>query len=425
MYKFGFAGLTNETSPNLKPHSDKIDNLESRIISARVVDIILDDSHPKFERYGGWNGVGTIEFEDLNSNNLKGIESFNATPLLPNQKNYPLINEVVLLFALPSKNPDNLLFKTKYYYLNPINIWNHPHHNAFPDALKYSIGKEEQNKDYFDIEGGSVRRVKDKSTEINLNSPRIGGTFKERSNIHPLLSFAGDALYEGRFGNSIRLGSTSKSTSKYYKNNWSGGKSENGSPILIFRNGQDPKLSLEGWEPTVENINNDLSSIYLTSDQQIPLQVSVLESSRGKVVPFTNCVNQPPTSPESYNKSQAIFNSGRIILNSTDSDVLVSSKKTIVLSSLDDIGLSSKKSINLVGKNVNLGNINASQSLVLGDNFIGQFKQLINALDGLCSSLSMEPALGPTAITSTNLQTILGSISKNMGNFLSKTVKTS
>lgn len=425
MYKFGFSGLNDNASPNLQPQNEKISNLESKIISARVVDIILDDTHPKFERYGGWNGVGTIEFEDLNSNNLEGIEAFNATPLFPNQKNYPLINEIIILFSLPSKNPDNLLFKTKYYYLNPINIWNHPHHNAFPDSLKYSINEESQKKDYLDIEGGSIRRVKDKSTEINLNSPRIGGTFKERSNIHPLLSFAGDTLYEGRFGNSIRLGSTSKSSSKYYKNNWSGGKSENGSPILIFRNGQDPKLSLEGWEPTVENINNDLSSIYLTSDQQIPLHVSVLESSRGKVVPFTNCVNQSPTSPESYSGSQAIFNSGRIILNSTNSDVLISSKKTIVLSSLDDVGISSKQSINLVGKNINLGSLGASQSLVLGDNFIGQFKQLINSLDGLCSSLTMEPSLGPTAVTSANLQTVLGSISKNMGNFLSKTVKTS
>jgi len=270
MYKFGMGGLGDESSPNLQPHSDKISNLESKIISARVIDIILDDTHPKFEFYGGWNGIGTIEFEDVNVNNLKGLETSNASPLFPNQKNYPLINEIIILFSLPSKNFNLKVSRDRYYYLNPINIWNHPHHNAFPDVIKYNIKVDSQKKDYIDIEGGSVRRVKDNSTEINLNSPRIGGTFEERSNIHPILPFAGDIIHEGRFGNSIRFGSTSKSSSKYYKNNWSGGKSPNGSPILIFRNGQDPKLSLEGWEPTVENINNDLSSIYLTSDQLIP-----------------------------------------------------------------------------------------------------------------------------------------------------------
>jgi hypothetical protein len=40
----------------------------------------------------------------------------------------------------------------------------------------------------------------DQSTEIFL-----GTTFKERSNIHPLLPFEGDVIQEGRWGNSILM----------------------------------------------------------------------------------------------------------------------------------------------------------------------------------------------------------------------------
>jgi hypothetical protein len=65
-----------------------------------------------------------------------------------------------------------------------------------------------QQKDYQQVEGGSVRRVTDGSTEINL-----GSTFQEKTNIYPLLSYEGDYIMEGRWGNSIRFGSTVKDPS--------------------------------------------------------------------------------------------------------------------------------------------------------------------------------------------------------------------
>jgi hypothetical protein len=40
----------------------------------------------------------------------------------------------------------------------------------------------------------------------------------------------------------------------------------NGDPITILRNGQGNQTK-EGWIPIVEDINNDNSSIYLTSTQ--------------------------------------------------------------------------------------------------------------------------------------------------------------
>ena len=48
---------------------------------------------------------------------------------------------------------------------------------------------------------------------LDLNSPisPTQATFVEKSNIHPLLPFAGDIIHQGRWGNSIRFGSTAKS----------------------------------------------------------------------------------------------------------------------------------------------------------------------------------------------------------------------
>ena len=42
-----------------------------------------------------------------------------------------------------------------------------------------------------------------------------------------------------------------------------------GNPITILRNGQGRQVNQEGWIPTVEDINRDASSIYLTHGQII------------------------------------------------------------------------------------------------------------------------------------------------------------
>ena len=81
--------------------------------------------------------------------------------------------------------------------------------------------------------------------------------------------YNGDILYEGRWGQSIRFGSTAKSKSRIQNNYSSAGN--NGDPITIIRNGQGKQVDNLGWFPTVENINRDPSSIYLTAGQLIKI----------------------------------------------------------------------------------------------------------------------------------------------------------
>jgi hypothetical protein len=417
--KFGYAGQNQVYSPDpsLANINRRIEDLANKLIPARVIDVILDETHPDFVSLGEWNGIGIIKYELILSPESEKAEKNIAKPLLANTKTFPLKNEIVFLISLPDTDSlNNLTDNEVFYYLNVISLWNHPHHNAFPNPQNSSTIPEAQRKDYKSIESGNVRRVTDNSTEINLNSTNnSGGKFVERVNIHPILPFTGDNIFEGRFGNSIRLGSTIKSKSQY-QNNWSTTGQE-GDPITIIRNGQPLNSSDEGWLPIVEDINNDLSSIYITSTQKIPINVSSVN--------YTGIRNEYiPIFPQSYNLSQVILNSERLLFNSTTDSILLSSKKVISLSAIEDIGLSSRGNISLSSKGVRLGGSEANESLIMGDSFIFQFNKLLDSLSLLCEALTTEPALKSTPLIATGIRNTIEAIKKTSNTFTSKISKT-
>lgn len=341
MQKYGFSGLTQNLDLNIKDSQllGQLNNLDNKFIPVRVTDIILDSNHPKFNNYGGWNSIGIIEFELLDKpSNEKNI--LKAYPYLFNIKSYPLVNEIVQIFRLPDRNLNQISNFSSYYYLPAINIWNNQHHNAYPNPLS--------NK------------------EFSLNSPLNKGTFEERSNIHPILPFAGDNIFEGRFGNSIRLGSTVEN--KY--NEWSS-DGKNGDPITIIRNGQPLNSTDEAWVPQVEDINNDLSSMWFTSTQKIPIKTSYENFS---------AFEQIPIFPRLFNKPQIILNSDRIVLNTKKDGLLLSGQKFVSINSSETVGINAKKSFVVNSLKVNLGDKNADQQLILGNKLLFQLEQLTISL---------------------------------------------
>tara|TARA_R110000868_G_scaffold29939_2_gene111361 strand:- start:790 stop:2043 length:1254 start_codon:yes stop_codon:yes gene_type:complete len=365
---YGFNGLNKNLNSRQSNNTNLFNNLENKdtIISVRVKGIILDETHPRFKELGEWNALGVIEYEIVNSPTNPGNFYSTASPLNPNSKTFPLINEIVYVISLPSTEIGVSNSKVKKYYLNTINLWNHPHHNGYP--LNSNSLPPTQKKDYEQTQAGSVRRVTDQSTEIFL-----GNTFKERSNIHPILPFEGDIIHEGRWGNSIRLGSTVKNTN----NNWSL-TGTNGDPITIIRNGQGSQ-SEEGWIPIVENINNSDSSVYLTSAQQIPLDASSIS--------YVSYLNNPPTTPNKYAEKQIILNSGRLVFNSNQDHILLSSAKSINLNSQESVNIDTKKFITQADK-IFLGTEElATQPLMLGSNTVDLLKNLTSAVKELANTL--------------------------------------
>ena len=342
------------------------------IFTGRVRYCILDDkTYPNvFKNFGEWSYIGGIFFSKINAPNPnKDFSTDNfAKPLFPNNKTFPLINEIVYIIALPNSNIQSNVGSLDYYYFQPVNIWNSTHHNAIPDPINNSSLPPSQQQDYQQTSGGTVRRVTDGGTEINL-----GKTFKEKINIKNIQPFEGDVINEGRWGQSFRFGSTVNNSA--IPNPWSR-TGNNGDPILILRNGQysDGK---DPWIPQVEDINKDISPIYATSTQNIPIQVSSKNY---------NSYNNAPTSPDKFAGEQIILNSGRLLFNTKTDSILFSSKKTINLNSVESVNIDSPTFI-ANSKNIFLGDKNATEPVILGDTFLNDLRQLLTQLITLSTAL--------------------------------------
>jgi hypothetical protein len=420
------TGISNSTRgaspiPNVGNALDKINTLRGQMVAARVIDIVLDEKHPKFNSVGQWNGIGAIYYEILNQSGTGNIQSF-ALPYDAQQKTYPLVNEIVLLFSLPNQQMGQNTSNQSYFYLKPLGVWNHPHHDAYPN-LTENNNNQQQNTDYQSTENGSVRRVTDGSTDINLNSPvnPSQNTFVEKADIHPLMPYMGDSLLEGRHGQSLRFGSTAKSKSEI-NNNWSA-VGINGDPITILRNGQPTKVSNEGWIPIVENISQDLSSVYLTSYQKIPFSIA-----NENFVSYTT----PPTTPAQYANPQIIFNSDRVVINAKNDSILISGQTSVGISSNGSVNIESTSEINIASKLIRLGNKNASQSVLRGDETVAYLKILITELQNIAEALKVvqdwpggAPTPNPVVLTAANsaLQ-VFENVYNEIDSIKSKIVKT-
>jgi hypothetical protein len=379
-------------------------------IPVRVLSIVLDETHPLFLKLGGWNALGTIQYEIVSQPEVRIFNEADeniprALPATPNLKNYPLINEIVYILSLPNTEIGGNNNSSVSYYLNLTSLWNHPHHNAYP-----SIANEPsppQQKDYLQTAAGSVVTVVNDPTQIFL-----GKTFKERSDIHPLLPFEGDVIHEGRWGNSIRLGSTVSGT----PNTWSS-TGENGDPITIIRNGQGGQAK-EGWIPIIEDTSTDNSSIYLTSTQNVPILASSIS-----YVSYPD--GQQPTSPKNYAGKQIILDSGRLVFNTYEDHLLLSSAKSINLNSQESVNIDTRKFITQADQ-IFLGKEDlATEPLLLGDTTVNLLKDLISALKSLSDTLKTAqttpavpgsplsiPALNLAAVT---LSTQLIALEKQLG----------
>jgi len=366
MSTYGFSAVSKNINNGTIPNGNLPNN--NLFTAVRVKNIILNSSSTNFKELGEWDALGAIEFEDVYDPSIKG----NAKPLFGNVKNFPLLNEVVYIFSLPSTLIGERTSENIKYYLNPVALWNHPHHNGYPTNANENPAT--QQKSYTQTELGNISKITDQPLTINL-----GQTFIERSDIHPLLPFEGDIIHEGRWGNSIRLGSTITTKGPIIKplNDWSTVGSS-GDPIIILRNGQGSGSS-EGWLPTVENINQDSSSIYLTSTQKVPLQASNTS--------YFSYINNPPTTPNEYSGKQIIINSGRLVLNSTNDHILLTSNKSINLNTSNfnvdspngQVVLQTFVNINQVGS-IKLGDKDATEPLLYGNMTQDLLQQLITSI---------------------------------------------
>ena len=355
-------------------------SVKSGVFAARVKFAMVDDTQQSqvFKDFGEWSSIGCVFFDRLNKPNPNPqftSDNF-ARPLFPNNSNIPLQNELVYIMALPNSNVQSDVNEVAYYYFQAINIWNSTHHNAIPDPIYGNSNPESQQADYQQTEAGSVRRVTDGGTEIDL-----GADFNEKLEVRNLQPYAGDLIYQGRWGQTFRFGSTLQDAN--IPNPWSNA-GEDGDPITIIKNGQHEE-DTDPWVPQIEDINTDLSSIYLTSTQEIPIEVASKS--------YKSYDSSPEATPI-FQGEQVIINSGRLLFNSKTDNILLSSFDTINLNSVNSVNIDTPKTI-IQSPEIYLGDKGATEPVIFGDKFLNDFQSLLSSLIGLCGALSTPIGSGP------------------------------
>ena len=321
----------------------------------RVVDIILDDSHPS---YVDTNSIGAVHYNFIDKPLLREVTdlplAFNANA---HMQVMPLKNEVVLIFSSPSTSASSnkSTDKTTYYH-SIVSVWNTPNHNASP-----------------------ATNAEDTSL----------GEFEEADNVNPLFPFSGDILIEGRQGQSLRF-TGNKSTLNPLTDD-----QNNTKPLVILSNGQ--KDVGNGVDFITEDINEDFSSIYLTSDHKIKLK-----QVRTKADTFKS---SEPTA-ENYRGTQILVNSGRLFFNAKEDSIFHTSKKAFGVSS-ETVNLDAEKYIGLDGEKIYLGNkalVLESQPVILGNSLEVYLQLLINALKGMTDTLITAKTVDLKPLPSVNLK---------------------
>ena len=415
-HKFGFPALTNRATNGNSPKNFSGERKKPLII--RVTDIIMDENHPLIQNGTyGLNSLGLIIGYGTRPNNFG--KTYTALPSNSNTKKYPTVNEHVELIQSTVPNSNGI----QWLYQEPLGLYgtSTPNGNQFPSVTQ-NITPASQNLDYTQIGTGAINIIDNQPQEIVVNSldNPSQASFVEKSNIHPLMPFEGDIIYEGRYGNSLRFGSTAKSQSKY-KNNWSEG-GNNGDPITILRNGQPTNSTDEGWIPITENINDDLSSIYLTSNQKIPFNLAQ---------PNLISYNGSAPDPKTFTSPQIILNSTRIILNAKTDNILISGQQSVGLSSIKSVNIDAPKTV-IQSSNIFLGDSNAIERGVMGDTLYNKLDIVLESLITLVSVLEVQQLWpgglaapdGGMMTTSSNVKAQLTNIKTTLTEILSKTVKT-
>tara|TARA_R110002020_G_scaffold421394_1_gene630464 strand:+ start:127 stop:1290 length:1164 start_codon:yes stop_codon:yes gene_type:complete len=337
------------------------------------------------------NISGLIEFIPLKSQGK--VER--ARPVSPDLKSIPIPGEVVIVINNPvsniisNDNPSSAAGED-FLYLNGINLWNNPSFNGITDNQIIS------NPD-----------------TLNYFNPETV------ANVQPLISAPGDNILEGRFGNTIRLGNTNSN----FGNEWSE-NGKKGDPITIISNGQAPENA-----SNVENISEDLSSIYLTSYQKIAnfslVKQTFSSYDRG----------HEPETPKEFISPQIILNSDRVTLNAKTDSVLISGDKSVFLSSNKSINTTSKE-FYIDSIDIRLGSPNASEPVLLGNETVKQLIKLTNQVKNLgkiAETLKLFPGGIPVPDAGSNLigtsitttcDSILNKLKDNQRGIKSNFVKT-
>ena len=342
--------------PNLSQVYNSVAVIEQRLSAqefyeleaAEVIDVIFDEADLPLEADGTptYSLIGAIKGRMVNSQHKQPESRLGwIQPLDANIKQYPLIGEYVIVGR----------YLGRYYYTQTINMLGSVNSNSYPG---YSGGKDSL------IDFGSAQEGGNDSVEVSATGTpnkaeagefTVGDPFVPNSFIRQLYPTFGDVIINGRFGQSIRFGSNPDTLE----------------PNILIRAGQLTDAEAFGKtadvdnlkdnanKPVMEDINADGSSLWITTDQEVPLEVAIKS-------------DLTPT----IDGKQIILNSDRLIFNAKNGG-------DIFCYSANDINFIATTQTVLESPKIFLGNVEATEPIVKGQVLVDLLLELIGILDGI------------------------------------------
>lgn len=304
-----------------------------------------------------------------------------ARALHANIKQIPIVGEIVFVCLAPTPFHSGASSAKEYYYTMPISIRSSVHHNGLPGA---NIIKTDDRTSERKIED-AILGIPGKISDTKNVTKTIDPTFPERKDIFPLQPYSGDVILEGRWGNSIRFGSTVDLRQKYIQQpKWSKGTGITGNPITIISNGTNPELTKKTYnEFHIESPDDDDSSIWLTSGQSIRF------TPASKYTPSIVDKEIDLFRKNDYGGNQVIIASDRIILNSKKQEIVGFAKEGIGFATEKCLVLNAKKIVELEGEKISLG-INATSPILLGDRVVQMLGKILYLLIDMNQQITLQ-----------------------------------
>ena len=277
-----------------------------------VLDVHLDDSKssfptltdgsPDYSFVGGVVGRFCTSEQGLNIDKCK-----NYKPLNPNIHSVPAVGEIVI----------GVRYLGEYFFTSQINLFGNPNSN-----IQHGVSRLKRKGTLESEKGIETPNSDDKGVEL-------GYYLKRTEDARRLLPNEGDVIIEGRFGNTIRIGSDIKNENE-------------DSPNIILNAGQT--IDGDTKVPVEEKIDTDGSSMYLTTNQELSFTPGI----ESKLV----------TGP--YDGKNILLSSDRIIFNTKSSgDIGMFSNNNVSIGAVNEVVVESPVT--------KIGSTSASEPMVLGN----------------------------------------------------------
>lgn len=286
--------------------------IQTELYEALVVDVVLDHQHPKYAKKDGYN-VGCIKIRIFSVHNGRKDELLDwANPIESSILEMPLIGELVIVQKILGN----------YFYSRKIFLAHRVQENGML-----------QLNNVLNNRGNNLKsKIATTKQEMTTENHRFGEYFKPDSRVRSLKHFEGDLVIQGRMGNSIRFGSSKMELS-----------SPGMAPNIILRTGQGKDI--EKTDATkdsifgliLEDVNKDASSIWMTSDQNIPFEPITINAGS-----FNRSIQAPP---QKYGGAQILMNSDSIVLAAKKTHILLYSNEEIYLNSFKNTAIDTDSSI--------------------------------------------------------------------------------